>query len=178
MATERPSRPFDPFEPVEPVDPPPRAVSAATATPYPVSRSSNGTPATTARIAAGAARRSRNGAKSSSAVPISGPVRNRPASVSGRTAAQNRAIRAALPARSAGSPRTPALAPPTRSPSAANLYVIERASTATSATLTSGASRVPPADSGAPGRSNTTNPGTEPSSTTSALPSRPVMSRS
>ena len=57
MATERPFRPLDPFEPLdplEPFDPPPRAVSAATATPYPVSRSSNGTPATTARIAAGA----------------------------------------------------------------------------------------------------------------------------
>ena len=118
MAAERPSSPFEPFDPSVP---PPRAVSAATATPYPVSRSSNGTPATTARIAAGAARPRRNGAKSSSAVPMSGPVRNRPASVSGRTSAQNRAIRAALPARSAGSPRTPALAPPTRSPSAANL---------------------------------------------------------
>jgi len=72
-------------------------------------------------MAAGAARRSRSGAKSSSAVPMSGPVMNRPASVSGRTSAQNRAISAALPARSAGSPRTPALAPPTRTPSAAYL---------------------------------------------------------
>ena len=115
MATERPSSPFEPSDAL------PRAVSAATATPYPVSRSSNGTPATTARIAAGEARRSRNGAKSSSAVPMSGPVRKRPASVSGRTSAQNLAISSALPVRSAGSPRTPALAPPTRSPSAANL---------------------------------------------------------
>ena len=110
MATERPSQP-QPHLALS-------AASAATATPYPVSRSSNGTPPTTARMAAGAARRSRSGAKSSSAVPMSGPVRNRPASASGRISAQNRAIRAALPA---GSPRTPALAPPTRSPSAANL---------------------------------------------------------
>ena len=163
MATERPSQP-------EP-HPARSAASAAAATPYPVSTSSNGTPSTTAPMAPGAARRSRNGAKSSSAVPISGPVRNRPAATSGRTSAQNRLIRASLAARSAGSPRTPALAPPTRSPSAANLYVIARASNATSVTLTPGASRVPPADTGTPGRSNTTNPGTEPSSTISGPPS-------
>src|SRR5712691_1873254 len=36
------------------------------------------------RMAAGAARCSRSGAKSSSNVPMSGPVRNRPASASGR----------------------------------------------------------------------------------------------
>ena len=69
----------------------------------------------------GVARRSRSGAKSSSVVPMSGPVSSRRASVSGATSAQNRAIRVALPARSAGSPRTPALAPPIRAPSAANL---------------------------------------------------------
>src|SRR5579859_6849053 len=52
-----------------------------------------------------------------------------------------------------------------------------RASSATSATLTSGASRVPPADSGAPGKSNTTKPGTELSSRTSGPAGRgsPVM---
>ena len=90
-------------------------------TPYPVTTSSNGTPSTTELIAVGAARPARNGAKSSSAVPMSGPVTKRPASTIGRTSAQNRVIRAALPARSAGSPRTPALAPPTCWPSAANL---------------------------------------------------------
>src|SRR5580698_4203624 len=52
-----------------------------------------------------------------------------------------------------------------------------RASNATSATLTSGASRVPPADTGTPGRSNTTKPGTELSSRISGPPGRgsPVM---
>src|SRR5260370_20910379 len=44
------------------------------------------------------------------------------------------------------------------------------ASSAPSAMVTSGAKRVPPADTGAPGRSNTTNPGTEPSSMTSGSP--------
>ena len=46
-----------------------------TATPYPVSTSSNATPSITALIADGAARRSRSGPNSSSAVPMSGPVR-------------------------------------------------------------------------------------------------------
>jgi hypothetical protein len=109
----------------QPLQPPPHrtlsAAPAAAATPYPVSRSSNGTPSTTALIAAGEARCSRSGAKSSSAVPMSGPVSSRPLSVSGAISAQNRAISAALPGRSDGSPRTPALAPPVRSPSAANL---------------------------------------------------------
>jgi hypothetical protein len=45
-----------------------------------------------------------------------------------------------------------------------------RASSATSAALTSGASRVPPADTAAPGMSNTRKPGTEPSSTMSGPP--------
>src|SRR6266851_1808911 len=45
-----------------------------------------------------------------------------------------------------------------------------RASSATSAVVTSGAKRVPPADTGAPGRSNTTNPGTKPSSMISGPP--------
>ncbi len=94
------------------------AASAAAATPYPVSTSSNGTPPTSARMADGTGRRSRSGAKSSSDVPMSGPVTNRPALTSGPTSAQNRAISAALPARSAGSPRTPALAPPTCTPMA------------------------------------------------------------
>ena len=94
---------------------------------------------------------------------MSGPVRNRQASVSGRISAQYRPI---SPARSAGSPTTPAFAPPTRSPSTANLYVIARASSATSPTVTSRATRVPPAETEAPARSNTMNPGTDPSITT------------
>jgi hypothetical protein len=72
-------------------------------------------------MAGGTARPSRSGSKSSSDVPMSGPVTNRPAVTSGATSAQNRAISTALPARSAGSPRTPALAPPTCQPSAAYL---------------------------------------------------------
>ena len=69
----------------------------------------------------GAPRPWRSGAKSSSDVPMSGPVTNRPPLTSGATSAQNRAISEALPAWSAGSPRTPALAPPTCQPSAAYL---------------------------------------------------------
>ena len=80
IATDRPSHP--------PPRPARRAVSAATVTPYPVRTSSNGTPSTAACMAAGAARRSRSGVKSSSDVPMSGPVRNRPASTSGRISAQ------------------------------------------------------------------------------------------
>src|SRR6266849_3721875 len=50
-----------------------------------------------------------------------------------------------------------------------------RASSATSATVTPGASRVPPAETSAPGRSNTTNPGTVISSTIAGPDrSRPV----
>src|SRR6266511_3412025 len=70
-------------------------------------------------------------------------------------------------ARSSARDRTRPLAPPSGRPIAANLYVIARASSAPSRSVTSGARCVPPALCGESSRSNTTNASTVFNRTTS-----------
>src|SRR5216684_7489032 len=83
--------------------------------------------------------------KSSGTVPRSVAVRNFPDSTSGRISST---YRRTASSRSAGTARIAPLAPPKLTPRTANLYVIARASSWLSRSVTSGARRVPPALSG------------------------------